>query len=120
MSISNAESRVMDALWRRSPLTAEEIIAELAEPNGWSDATIKTLVGRLVKKGAVAATPDGRRHLYRPLLAREAYVETESQGLLDRLFEGRLAPLVSHFSAGGKLSPEDIADLKRLIRDLDE
>lgn len=120
MKISAAESVVMEALWRRSPLAAEEIVAEVAAPQGWSEATVKTLINRLLKKKAVAATPDGRRYLYRPLVERSAYVQAESQGLLDRLFDGRVAPLVSHFSQGGTLSPDDIAELKRLIEDLDK
>jgi len=118
MNISDAESVVMQALWRRAPRSAEEIVGEVAGPNGWSEATVKTLINRLLKKGAIAATPDGRRYLYRPKVAREAYVEAQSQGLLDRLFEGRLAPLVSHFSQGGKLSAEDVAELKKLIGEL--
>ena len=105
----------MRALWAREPLSAEDIAAEVAEGQGWSDATVKTLINRLLNKGAVAAERDGRRYLYRPVLAREAYVEAESQGLLDRLFEGKLAPLVSHFSQTGALTAEDIAELKKLI-----
>ena len=120
MKISSAESVVMAALWRRSPLTAEAIAAEVAQAQGWTEATVKTLINRLLKKGAIAAARDGRRYLYRPVLAREAYVTAESQGLLDRLFDGRLAPLVSHFSQGGKLSPEDLAELKRLIAEIEE
>lgn len=118
MKISGAESVVMEALWRREPLTAEEIMAEVAEPQGWSEGTVKTLINRLLRKKAISATPNGRRYLYRPAVSRTAYVATESQGLLDRLFDGRLAPLVSHFSEGGKLSPEDVAELKRLIQEL--
>lgn len=120
MRISGAESLVMEALWRRAPLTAEEIFAELGEGQGWAEATLKTLLNRLLNKGAVSAEKDGRRYLYRPLVARDDYVEAESQGLLDRLFDGRLAPLVSHFSDRQKLSPQDIADLKRLIAELDD
>lgn len=120
MKISPAESRVMDALWRREPLSAEEIVAEVAKGQDWTEATVKTLLNRLLKKKAIAAAKDGRRYLYRPLVTRETYVATESQGLLDRLFEGRLAPLVSHFSETQRLSPEDIADLKRLIAELDD
>lgn len=119
MKISAAESVIMEALWRREPLTREEIAAEVAGPQGWSEGTVKTLINRLLRKKAVAATPDGRRYLYRPTVSRTAYVEAESQGLLDRLFDGRLAPLVSHFSEGGKLSPEDVAELKRLIQELE-
>jgi BlaI family transcriptional regulator, penicillinase repressor len=119
MRISGAESLVMEALWRRAPLTAEEIFAEVGETQGWAEATLKTLLNRLLNKNAVSAEKDGRRYLYRPLVARDDYVESESQGLLDRLFDGRLAPLVSHFSERQKLSAEDIADLKRLIAELD-
>ncbi|HEY0650383.1 BlaI/MecI/CopY family transcriptional regulator [Phenylobacterium sp.] len=120
MKISGAESLVMEALWRRSPLAAEEIFAEVGEAQGWAEATLKTLLNRLLNKGVVSAEKDGRRYLYRPLVARDDYVETESQGLLDRLFDGRLAPLVSHFSERQKLTPQDIADLKRLIAELDD
>ena len=119
MKISAAESVVMEALWRRSPLAAEEIAAEVAGPQGWTEATVKTLINRLLKKKAVDATRDGRRYLYRPRVERAAWVEAESQGLLDRLFDGRLAPLVSHFSERRKLSAEDVAELKRLIQELE-
>ena len=119
MKISGAESVVMEAVWRKSPLSAEEISAEVAGPQGWTEATVKTLINRLLKKKAIAATRDGRRFLYRPLVARSAYVQAESQGLLDRLFDGRLAPLVSHLSQSRSLTPEDIAELKRLIAEMD-
>jgi predicted transcriptional regulator len=119
MRISAAESIVMDALWRRSPLSAEEIVAEVAGPQGWSEPTVKTLINRLLTKKAIGAEKDGRRYLYRALAERQAYVSQESQGLLDRLFDGRLAPLVSHFSQTNRLTPEDVAELKRLIAELD-
>jgi predicted transcriptional regulator len=110
----------MEALWRRQPLTAEELFAELGPGQGWAEATLKTLLSRLHKKGAVSTRKDGRRFLYRPLIARADYVEAESQSLLDRLFDGRLAPLVSHFSERQKVSREDLADLKRLIKELED
>jgi predicted transcriptional regulator len=119
MKVSGAESVIMEALWRGSPRTAEEIMAEVAEPQGWSEGTVKTLINRLLKKGAIAAQKDGRRYLYRPVLAREAYVAAESQGLLDRLFDGRVGPLVSHFSKSRKLTAEDIAELKKLIAEFE-
>ena len=120
MRISSAESLVMEALWQKSPLAAEAVIAEVAAAQGWSEATVKTLLNRLLKKKAIAAEKDGRRYLYRPLVGRDAYLQSESQGLLDRLFDGRLAPLVSHFSQAGKLSPQDLAELKRLIEEIDD
>jgi len=118
--ISSAESVVMEALWRRSPQSAEEITAEVAGPQGWTLATVKTLINRLLNKAAIGAEPQGRRYLYRPLVDRAAWVQAESKGLLDRLFDGRLAPLVSHLSAAKALTPEDIAELKRLIAEIEE
>ncbi|WP_454714186.1 BlaI/MecI/CopY family transcriptional regulator [Caulobacter segnis] len=115
MKISAAESVVMEALWRRSPLTSEAIMAEVGEPNAWTEGTVKVLISRLLKKKAIGATAEGRRYLYSPLVTREAYVGSESQGLLDRLFDGRLAPLVAHFSDSDKLSDQDVAELKALI-----
>lgn len=119
LRISGAESLVMEALWGRSPLAAEDIVAEVANPQGWTEATVKSLLNRLLKKGAVAAEKDGRRFLYQPLVSRPDYVQAESQGLLDRLFDGRLAPMVSHFSKRQALSEQDIAELRALVEDLD-
>lgn len=118
MSISEAESAVMQVLWNAHPLAAEEIVAALGDARQWQEATVKTLLNRLLNKGAIAATRQGRRYLYSPLLQRDAYVHAQSQDLLDRLFGGRLAPLVAHFSARQKLSKKDIAELKRLIEKL--
>lgn len=120
MGISTAESVIMEALWKHSPMTAEEIAGEVAEGQNWTEATVRTLINRLLKKKAIAAKKDGRRYLYRPVLKRADYVQAESQGLLDRLFDGRLAPLVTHFSERKKLSAKDIADLKRLVNELDD
>ncbi len=120
MRISGAESLVLEALWRASPRTADQIASEIASGQEWTEATVKSLLNRLLNKGAVAADRDGRRYLYRPLIARGDYVHAESRGLIDRLFEGRLAPLVAHFSERETLSPDDVAELKRLIAEIDD
>ena len=120
MQISEAESVVMDVLWARSPLGADEVAQALAGRQDWQDATIKTLLNRLLNKGAIAAEREGRRYLYSPLLEREAWVLEESRGLLDRLFDGRVAPLVAHFSEQRKLSRKDIAELRKLLEELDD
>ena len=120
MPVSEAESTVMEVLWQRHPLSAEDIVAELAEASGWAAPTIKTLINRLLNKGAIRAEKDGRRYLYSPVLARESWIGQQSEGMLERLFGGRVAPLVAHFSERGKLSAADIAELKRLIAELDD
>ncbi len=120
IAISEAESIVMDVLWNQPPLSAEEIVVALAQQQDWQEATIKTLLNRLLKKGAVSATPEGRRYLYAPLLQREDWLHRQSAGLLDRLFDGRVAPLVAHFGRHRKLSKKDIAELKQLIQDMEK
>ncbi len=119
MRVSSAEGIVMEALWRKQPLSAEDVVADVAKDQGWTDATVKTLLNRLLSKGAIAAEKDGRRYLYRPVLKREDYVAEESTSLIDRLFDGRVSSLVTHFSEREKLSADDIAELKRLIAELD-
>jgi predicted transcriptional regulator len=118
--ISEAESAVMEILWRRSPLAAEEVVAALDKSQDWQEATIKTLLNRLLTKKAIRADKDGRRYLYSPLLARADWVQAQSEGLLDRLFGGRVAPLVAHFSERRKLSRKDVAELKRLIAEIED
>ena len=120
MQISDAEAVVMDVLWQRHPQGADEVVAALTATSDWAEPTIKTLLNRLLNKGAIEATRDGRRYLYSPVLAREAWVAQQSEGLLQRLFGGRVAPLVAHFSERGKLSATDIAELKRLIGEMDD
>jgi BlaI family penicillinase repressor len=120
VSISEAESVVMEVLWRRSPIATEDVMASL-EPHGkWQESTVKTLLNRLLKKGAVNARKDGRRYLYSPVLTRKEWISQESTGFLNRLFDGRVTPLVAHFSSQRKLSKKDIADLKLLIQELDD
>jgi BlaI family transcriptional regulator, penicillinase repressor len=118
--ISDAESVVMEVLWRQSPLAAEEIVAALASERDWQESTVKTLINRLLKKRALTAEVDGRRYLYSPNLTREVWLRSQSTSLLDRLFDGRVAPLVAHFSEHRKLTRNDIAELKRIVAKLEK
>jgi predicted transcriptional regulator len=116
VSISEAESEVMQVLWRQGDaMPAEQVVKALVSAHRWQEATVKTLLNRLLKKGAVSAQKDGRRYLYSAILQREQWVTSESKSLLDRLFGGRVAPLVAHFGSQRKLSKSDIEELTRLI-----
>jgi len=119
-TISDAESQIMQALWGQHPLSAEDILAALPAQDGWQLGTVKTLLNRLLNKGAVKAERDGRRYLYEPLIERAQWEGKESLGLVDRVFGGRLSPLVAHFSAHRKLSPEDAEALRQLLKEHDD
>ena len=116
--ISEAEHAVMEALWEKSPLTAADVCDLVCEQRGWSMPTVKTLLSRLVAKGAVGTEPDGRRFLYTPRLERSDYVGGESRRLVDRLFGGRAAPLFAHLAESEALSEDDIAEIERLLREM--
>lgn len=116
--ISDAEHAVMEVLWEESPLTAQDVTERVAPTRGWSGNTVKTLLGRLLAKNVVAHEEDGRRYLYRPMVARVDYVTHESQRLMDRLFGGRLTPLVAHMAERDELTADDIAEIEALLKEL--
>jgi BlaI family penicillinase repressor len=120
VKISGAESQVMEALWRCGPLTPDGIVAQVGEAHGWAPGTVKTLITRLLRKKAVEGRREDSGYFYRPLLSRSDYVQSESQGLVDRLFGGEVAPLVVHFAEHRALSARDIKLLKSLIAKLED
>jgi BlaI family transcriptional regulator, penicillinase repressor len=116
--VSEAELQLLAALWDSAPQSATDLAENVGTANGWTLATVKTLIARLVQKGAVASQADGRRFLYTPLLAREAVMQQESERLIDRLLGGRVSPLVAHLAARAALSDDDIAEIEDIIRRL--
>ena len=116
--ISDAEHAVMEVLWDESPLTAQDVAERVDPERGWSAATVKTLLGRLLGKEAVRHAVDGRRYLYSPAVRREDYVARESDRLIDRLFGGRLTPLVAHLAERDALSDQDINEIEALLKAL--
>ena len=116
--ITDAEHAVMEVLWEGAPLTAQEVIERIAPERDWSANTVKTLIGRLLAKQAIAHEADGRRYLYRPVVERDAYLTRESKRLIDRLFGGRLSPLVAHLAEQHELTEEDVAAVEALLKGL--
>ena len=114
-TISDAEWHVMDAVWDKSPQTAQEIVAALSTRFDWVPATIKTMLHRLVKKDVLAYEQDGNRYIYRARVKRAACVRDESRSFLDRVFHGEPASLLAHFLKSSRLSPEEIADLRKML-----
>ncbi|MCC7394880.1 MAG: BlaI/MecI/CopY family transcriptional regulator [Sphingomonadaceae bacterium] len=113
--ISESELAVMDVVWSSAPITANAVADALVAYRDWSLQTVKTLLARLVVKGALSTEQDGRRFLYRPLIAREDYRAREGRRFVDRLFEGRVSPLVAQLAEQEALSDSDIAELKMII-----
>ena len=117
--ISDAELDLMEVLWAADePLTAAEVSDRLETQRDWSPATVKTMLSRLIAKGAITHREDGRRFLYSPAILREAYVGSESRRFVDRLFGGRLSPLVARLAEEDALDAKDIAEIEALLKEL--
>jgi BlaI family penicillinase repressor len=114
--ISESEWTVMESLWQRSPQTASQVARSLRRRTGWALNTVRTLLTRLLEKGAVQAAPNtsGVRE-FMPAVEREACVHAESESFLQRVFNGAAKPLLVHFAANAKLSPDEVRELKRLF-----
>ena len=114
--ISDAEWQVMEAVWRGEyPVAAHEVIDRLAGEAGWKPNTIRTLLARLVKKGALAYSQSGNRYLYRPRFSREQHVSRASDSFLGKIFGGAAQNLLVHFAQSGKLTEKDIKELKQML-----
>jgi BlaI family penicillinase repressor len=118
--ISTAEWDVMRVVWERHPITARQVVEALAGIRDWSDRTVKALLARLVKKGALGFRETGPRYEYHPLLSRDECVSAESRDFLERVHDGEVSPLLRHFLAESKLSADDIADLRRMLDERDD
>ena len=115
-SISEAEWMIMEMLWERSPQTASALARSLQPETGWAVNTVRTMLSRLVEKGALRSAENAERvREFSPALAREAIVRAESQTFLDRVFKGAAQPLLIHFATRSNLSPKEIEQLKELL-----
>src|SRR5689334_2921593 len=110
--ISHAEWTVMEVLWKRSPQTASEVFKSLQTSTGWALNTVRTLLTRLVDKGALCSEKGSAGAIeFIPAVAREVCVKAESESFLQRVFQGATESLLLHFADRSKLTPEDARKL---------
>jgi BlaI family penicillinase repressor len=115
-AISDSEWDVMNVLWSAdAPLAASDVVARLASVRDWSPRTVKTLLNRLINKGALAYDAEGKRYLYRPRVTREQCVREETRSFLSRVFANAPGPMLLQFVAQARLTPEEVEALKRLL-----
>ena len=117
--ISATEFEVMKIAWGKAPVSAQEISAALEGDFKWSRQTVKTLLGRLVKKGALTFVKEGKTYYYSPLTSREECVAAESNSFLNRFFGGALDAMVMHFARGKNLSEKELKELSRILNKIE-
>lgn len=118
--ISNAEFEVLDVLWDNHPATSNDVVVRLNDKKDWHEKTVKTLLGRLVKKEVLGFDKQQRQYLYYPLIAREDYTKKETTNFVSRLFKGKIAPMVAGFANQNSLSKQDVSELKALIKEWEQ
>ena len=113
--ISEAEWQVMKVLWEKSPLTANEIVEQLADEIHWNPRTIKTLLNRLMNKNALGFQQEGRIYHYYPLVSKDECSRYERESLLKRVYDGALQPMLAAFLEEQNLSKQEIDELKQIL-----
>jgi len=114
-SISEAEWVVMEVLWEKSPLSANEIIGHIPDQKNWNPKTVKSLLSRLVKKEVISYNQEGRLYKYQPLVHRSEIVKSERKSFLDKIYRGSVNPMLAAFINDSDLSQDDISELRNLL-----
>jgi BlaI family penicillinase repressor len=115
LQISDAEWDAMEPIWASGACTAAEVIKQLRATHDWNHSTVRTLLARLVEKGALAYDVDGSRYIYRAAVSRERCVRQEGRSFLQKAFGGDIAALVAHFVSESALEPDQIEQLRQLL-----
>lgn len=113
--ISEAEWQVMKVLWLKSPATANEVVEQVSDKNDWNPKTVKTLINRLVSKGAVSFEKEGRQYKYSPVVSEDDCVQAETSSFLQRAGAAAVKPMLAAFIEEQELSDNDIAELKAIL-----
>lgn len=115
MQISDAEWDVMEPIWEAGACTASEVIKRLRETHDWNHSTIRTLLARLVEKGALGYDVDGSKYIYRAAVTRERCVRQEGRTFLEKVFGGDVGALLAHFVSEASLEQDQIEQLRQLL-----
>lgn len=107
----------MREFWQRGSGTAADIVQSLQGRMHWKPRTVQSLINRLVGKGALAFTKIGREHLYEPQVAESDCVLEASRSFVDRIFGGRIAPLLACFVEHGQVSAQEVAQLRKILEE---
>lgn len=114
-SITEAEWKIMKLLWRKAPQPAYDLAQWLSKTEGWDPRTVKTLLNRLLKKGALAYEPYKNLYLYSPAVAEADCVRAETESFLEQIFDGSVSTMMLHMAENNRLSREEIQELKQII-----
>jgi len=120
LKLSDAEWTVMQAVWTGQPASARDVLDRVGTNTGWAYTTVKTLLSRLVDKGAVSMRMQGNVSLYESLISRRQARVAALRSLVDKAFDGTFGSLLHHLVTEERLSKKDRAALARMLDELDQ
>jgi BlaI family penicillinase repressor len=116
-TLTDAEHRIMEVLWARGSATVAEVAEALSGKDGTAYTTILTMMRILREKGYLACNKEGKAHVFTPKVQRDVAARKAVQQLLSKFFAGSPGELVLSFLRDEELSPEELDELKRKIRE---
>jgi BlaI family penicillinase repressor len=115
-SLSDSEWEVMKVLWEYGPMAARDAYAHLSDAQSWAQGTVKTLLRRMVQKGWLSYTRVGNSFLYRAAVPRRKGLRSAIRQFSERVLGGALSPFVAYYAEEKRLTPEDVAELEKLLK----
>ena len=110
---------IMQVLWKKRRATAREITQALNESEPVAHSTLQTLLRGLEDKGAVSHENLGRTFVFFPVVEEDKFRHRATRDLLERVFGGSVGSLVAHLLENEKVSPGELAEIRRLIERCD-
>jgi BlaI family penicillinase repressor len=120
VQMTQAEWEVMTVVWQRAPVAASVVVKELHAQKQWTLATVRTLLRRLVNKGALRQQVEGKRYIYTPLVSMESCIRHESESFWKRIVDRAPSVALIHLVKRAVLSKSDIEELRRILRAKEE
>ncbi len=115
MQISDAEWLVMHLIWEEGCSDAADVVDRLAQANDWTPATVKTMLHRLVRKGALHAEQSGKKYIYRAAVKKEACIRQASRSFFERVCGGDAVPALLHLVKMATITPAEAAEIRALL-----
>lgn len=112
VELTEAEWEVMKVVWEHEPCAAGTVQEVLAASRGWAYSTVKTMMDRMVKKGALSTTRIRNLNLFSAAISRTEAKASELHKMLKRAFDGALTPMMQFLLENQKFSRDELAKLK--------
>jgi len=110
---TRSELSILRVLWARGPSTVREVAADLGREDSYT--TVLKLLQIMTEKRLVRRNDSERSHVYEAVRSRDQTQKQIVADLLDRVFDGSAAKLVLQALATGKASPEELAEIRKLL-----